>query len=79
MLSRIINTGLLSALIFLSGSPQATAANLSISNTPLFLGTSVQPNVFFLLDDFGSMDWEVLTKRHWFYPAYDPDLYHNGG
>ncbi len=73
MLNRIFNTGLLSALIFLSGSPQATAANLSISNTPLFLGTSVQPNVFFLLDDSGSMDWEILTNRHWIYKAYDPD------
>lgn len=73
MLSRIFNTGLLSALIFLSGTPQATAANLSISNTPLFLGTSVQPNVFFLLDDSGSMDWEILTSRHWYYRAYDPD------
>jgi len=77
MLSRIINTGLLSALIFLSGSPQASAANLSISNTPLFLGTSVQPNVFFLLDDSGSMDWEILTNRHWTYSAYDP--YYNNG
>ena len=48
-------------------------AQYQLSTTPLFLGDSVQPNVFFMLDDSGSMDWEILTKKHWHYCAYDPD------
>ncbi|RKZ86850.1 MAG: hypothetical protein DRQ39_05130 [Gammaproteobacteria bacterium] len=49
------------------------AANLNLSNTPLFLGSHIQPNIFFELDDSGSMDWEVLARPHWHYCAYDPD------
>jgi type IV pilus assembly protein PilY1 len=33
----------------------------------------VPPNVFFEVDDSGSMDWEVMTKSHWHYCAYDRD------
>ncbi len=77
-LSKLTQSTALSSLVFLSAATPVNAGELSISNTPLFLGTSVQPNVFFLLDDSGSMDWEILTTKHWFYPAYDPDLRHNG-
>lgn len=45
---------------------------LNISDTPLFQTITVDPNVFFELDDSGSMDWEILTKTHWHYCAYDP-------
>lgn len=37
------------------------AGPLSLSPSPLFLGTSVEPNVFFLSDDSGSMDWDIMT------------------
>lgn len=51
----------------------ATAsAGLSLSQSPLFLGARVAPNVFIELDDSGSMDWEILTKEHWEFCAYDP-------
>lgn len=40
----------------------AHAAPLDLSDTPLYLSTNVEPNVFFLLDDSGSMDWEVLIQ-----------------
>ena len=33
----------------------------TLSNVPLFLITGVDPNVVFLTDDSGSMDWEVMT------------------
>ncbi len=33
---------------------------LNIAPTPLFLGTAVEPNVLFLGDDSGSMDWDIL-------------------
>ncbi|MCW8917796.1 MAG: PilC/PilY family type IV pilus protein [Gammaproteobacteria bacterium] len=46
------------------------AAPLTLSDSPLYLGNSVDPNVFFEVDDSGSMDWEVLTARHWHFCSY---------
>jgi len=42
------------------GAPAAHSATLPTS--PLFLGMSVEPNVFFLLDDSGSMDWSTMAS-----------------
>lgn len=39
---------------------QLHAAALSIPNVPVFLGTTVSPNVTFVLDNSGSMDWTNL-------------------
>jgi type IV pilus assembly protein PilY1 len=51
----------------------AQAAPLSLANAPLFLGTSVDANVFFELDDSGSMDWETLTNEFDYHTNYwDP-------
>ena len=36
-------------------------------------GTSVDANVFFELDDSGSMDWETLTNEHDYYSNYWAD------
>ena len=41
----------------------AGASAFSIPNTPLFLASDVQPNIFFALDDSGSMDWEILKSN----------------
>lgn len=38
------------------------STDLVLSRAPLFLDSSVQPNIFFMLDDSGSMDWEVLQS-----------------
>ncbi|MGI9302112.1 MAG: pilus assembly protein [Gammaproteobacteria bacterium] len=46
---------------------------LQIPPVPLFLGDIGTPNVFFTLDDSGSMDFDMLTRSHWDYRAYDPD------
>ena len=46
------------------------AAPLQLSNSPLFLGVSVDPNVFFMVDDSGSMDWEILAVPHDYYLNY---------
>ena len=35
-------------------------AVLSISDTPLFLGGTVAPNIMYTLDDSGSMDREIM-------------------
>lgn len=47
-------------LPLISAYPSITLADLS--QTPLYLTTSVKPNIFFLVDDSGSMDWEVLRS-----------------
>ena len=38
------------------------SAPLNLTNVPLFLSNRVQPNIFFMLDDSGSMDWEYLKN-----------------
>jgi len=81
MINKIVKTiqaGSLSLLVFFSGQAQVNAGVLSLSQTPLFLGTSIQPNVFFMMDDSGSMDWEFLVGAYWDYYAYDPDPRRNG-
>ncbi len=37
---------------------------LNIAPSPLFLGTVVEPNVFVLSDDSGSMDWDMMTVEN---------------
>ena len=48
------------------------AVELTFSQAPLFLANKVQPNIFFTIDDSGSMDWEVLrSEGSLAIPAYD--------
>lgn len=37
------------------------AAPGTLSQSPLFLGTQTEPNIVFVIDDSGSMDWEIMT------------------
>lgn len=46
--------------IYLLGAAVAGAAPVDIANSPLYLATSVKPNVILAIDDSGSMDGEVL-------------------
>jgi len=51
-------------LILLLALPCTTilaAAPGALSTAPLYLSTAVEPNIVFLADDSGSMDWEMLT------------------
>ena len=57
----------------------AKAAELNLADEPLFLGISTDPNVFFQLDDSGSMDWEILTTPHYHFCQYDRDADGNSG
>jgi type IV pilus assembly protein PilY1 len=52
-----------------------------LANEPLFAGSTttttssgggVPSNVFFQIDDSGSMDWDTLTKKYWTACLYDP-------
>ena len=42
---------------------QAQAAPGTLPTAPLFLSTIVEPNVFFTLDDSGSMDWGLMVAN----------------
>lgn len=58
---------------------QAHAAPGTLANSPLFTTSNVPPNVFFELDDSGSMDWEILDKQYWHPCSYDRDNNGNTG
>lgn len=42
--------------------PSAQAAPGTLASAPLYLSTAVEPNIMFLLDDSGSMEWEFLAQ-----------------
>ncbi|HRP87405.1 MAG TPA: PilC/PilY family type IV pilus protein [Gammaproteobacteria bacterium] len=46
------------ALSLLSVGP--ASANVSIANSPLFVTSSADPNILFIIDDSGSMQWETM-------------------
>ncbi|WP_455220180.1 pilus assembly protein [Kaarinaea lacus] len=63
----------LSALIAYIVGSSAMAAPGAISTKPLILETTpVQPNIFFLVDDSGSMNWEDLLNAGTEFPATAP-------
>ncbi|MEW6330468.1 MAG: PilC/PilY family type IV pilus protein, partial [Pseudomonadota bacterium] len=51
------------AAVLVASAPMAHAAQLTFATTPLFLQNVVQPNILFLLDDSGSMDWSILPNN----------------
>jgi len=59
------------------------AANLNLSNVPLFLGGSVEPNIVFTLDDSGSMHWENMpgssSNNRYVYPNGSRGIYRGNG
>ncbi len=46
------------------------ASALNLADKPLFLKNSAVPNVLLMLDDSGSMNWEILTQTHFPYCNY---------
>ena len=52
-------TALLSSVALFSPL-HAGAASLTISQVPLYLGGTVEPNIMFILDDSGSMAWSYM-------------------
>ncbi|MDM3871258.1 PilC/PilY family type IV pilus protein [Porticoccus sp. W117] len=51
------------------------AAPGTLSQDPLFIENRVQPNILFLVDDSGSMNWEILLSEGAFelFPGQDPN------
>ncbi len=60
---------LLLSVLLLGGALDAAKAQVNIAQTPLFLTSSVDPNVMFVLDDSGSMHWEI-TPDDYVLPYY---------
>ena len=48
--------------------------SLNLPDVPLFVSLNAVPNVFFEMDDSGSMDWTVLTPWHFTACKYDAGL-----
>lgn len=61
----------LRVLAIAPGSSLLLAAPGDLADTPLFTTNSTPPNVFFEVDDSGSMDWEILTKNYWHVCSYN--------
>ena len=55
-------TSILSLLIYIAGHHNIANADVGLPDTPLFLGNSVQPNIFFGIDDSGSMAFGFLVE-----------------
>ncbi len=82
MLSLILNRtfgGTTLLVVALNWTTTVQSAPGSIADSPIFTNSNVPPNVFFEVDDSGSMDFEVMTKAHWHYCAYDRNAPNNTG
>lgn len=56
--------GIVVATALLVAAPaRVLATPLDLSSAPLFVAATVQPNIFFLADDSGSMDWNLMTSE----------------
>lgn len=55
-IASLLTCALLSPLV-------ASSAPGTIADSPLFLSNSVEPNVLFMIDDSGSMDWGLMTSE----------------
>ena len=62
LISSLLHT-LAAAIFVVMPAPQAHGAPGALPSAPLFLSTIVEPNVFFTLDDSGSMDWGPMVAN----------------
>lgn len=60
--TRFRKNPLLVALIAAMHGPVVYGAPGTLPVSPLFIGASVEPNVYFIADDSGSMQWEILAQ-----------------
>ena len=56
-------------MLVLGLSGNSLSAPGSLATSPLFLQTVVQPNIFFMIDDSGSMDWADLLNTGTYSPG----------
>lgn len=65
--TRISHT--LFAILLVLGCMPTQAAPGTLPDSPLFIDTAVQPNIFFMIDDSGSMAWADLLNAGTFSPG----------
>lgn len=65
-------TGLLVAAVQVAALMASTPARalVDIADAPLVVGSAVAPNLMFLLDDSGSMQWEVMPDENLYFSYY---------
>ena len=64
-LRKVLHTIVVATAVVFTGLSDVTqAADLAISNVPLFLGGNIDPNIILSIDDSGSMDSEVLFRNN---------------
>jgi len=64
----------ISILLFTSIVFSNTVLAIDIAQSPLFIDKSATPNIMFVLDDSGSMDFDILAVPHWRAQNYDHDV-----
>ena len=74
-INRISGLTSLFVLLALFWTSAVNSAPGNIANSPLFANSNVAPNIFFEMDDSGSMDWEILTKPHWTACTYNRNFH----
>ena len=60
-MKKLLTSCLLYASVLAASSLSASHA-ITLSQSPLFLGTSADPNIMFTLDDSGSMRFEIMPE-----------------
>jgi len=68
--SAIFCLGAMAALL----TPTMANASLLLPNIPLFVNQSTTPNIFIQMDDSGSMDWDIMTPKHFTTCRYNNKL-----
>ncbi|WP_052691956.1 pilus assembly protein [Teredinibacter purpureus] len=71
--NRVLVSFVTGSMVLYGAASTVVAAELELADEPLFLGISTDPNVFFELDDSGSMDWTILTIPYYHSCQYDRD------
>ncbi|MDA3932912.1 MAG: PilC/PilY family type IV pilus protein [Gammaproteobacteria bacterium] len=75
---KFINISAVFLISYMAGiGQQAHAMLLDLADTPLIAGISVRPNIFLLIDDSVTMNWEVLTTSHWSSCRYSSEFSQN--
>lgn len=59
----IADTAFFAALFLLSLNSDSAPIDLDMASTPLELGSQPPPNVLMIVDDSGSMDWEIVVAQ----------------
>jgi type IV pilus assembly protein PilY1 len=68
-LTKTLSSSGLAAILLVSFF-SAPAKALNISDLPLYLAANVDPNLMFILDDSGSMQWEHMPDQTQFFTVY---------